>query len=89
VRGYIQLGGSPTRFDRMLAARMGVDAAEALLDGQSDMLVTWRNNQVEVQDVGSLAPQPDPWDKALDRVHRITTTQPLPETGSLTYNSID
>ena len=74
VLGYIQRGGSPTRLDRLLATRMGVAAAEALLDGQSDVLVTWRNNRVEVQSAANLAPQPDPWDEALDRVHRITAT---------------
>jgi len=33
ILGHIQRGGSPTAFDRLLAARMGVRAVETLLDG--------------------------------------------------------
>ncbi len=74
VLGYIQRGGSPSRFDRILATRMGVTAAEALLDGQSGVVVVWRHNRCEVLPVDGLPPRPDPWDDALDHVHRITAT---------------
>jgi len=37
--GHIQRGGSPTAFDRLLASRMGVRAVQALLEGQSDVMV--------------------------------------------------
>ena len=72
VLGYIQRGGAPSRFDRILATRMGVAAAEALLEGRSGVLVCWSNNGVVVRDADRLEPQPDPWDAALDQVHRIT-----------------
>jgi 6-phosphofructokinase 1 len=39
ILGHIQRGGSPSAFDRLLAARMGVKAVEALLEGQSDIMV--------------------------------------------------
>jgi 6-phosphofructokinase 1 len=73
VLGYIQRGGIPTRFDRLLATRMGVAAADALADGQSGVLTTWRNNHVEVLPVDALEPRTDPWEHALDRVHMLTT----------------
>ena len=73
VLGYIQRGGVPTRFDRILATRMGVAAADALLDGRSGVLATWRSNQVEVVPIDRLEPRKDPWENALDRVHLLTT----------------
>lgn len=39
ILGHIQRGGSPTAFERMLATRMGVKAVEALVSGQTDMMV--------------------------------------------------
>ena len=33
ILGYIQRGGSPTAYDRLLAARMGIKAVEGLLEG--------------------------------------------------------
>jgi 6-phosphofructokinase 1 len=39
ILGHIQRGGSPTAFERMLATRMGVKAVEALLNGQTDVMV--------------------------------------------------
>jgi 6-phosphofructokinase 1 len=37
--GHVQRGGSPSAFDRMLATRMGVHAAELLLQGKGDVMV--------------------------------------------------
>lgn len=39
ILGHIQRGGSPTAFDRLLATRFGVAAINALLDGQSGVMV--------------------------------------------------
>ncbi len=39
ILGHIQRGGSPTAFDRLLAARMGVRAVQALLAGDSGKMV--------------------------------------------------
>lgn len=39
ILGHIQRGGSPTAFERMLATRMGVEAVEALVSGQTDVMV--------------------------------------------------
>ena len=42
ILGHVQRGGSPTALDRMLAASMGSKAVEALLSGQSDIMVGMR-----------------------------------------------
>ena len=39
VLGHIQRGGSPTARDRILASRLGVAAVEALLEGQTNVMV--------------------------------------------------
>jgi 6-phosphofructokinase 1 len=74
VLGYTQRGGSPSRLDRILATRMGVAAVDALLDGQSDVLVSWRRNGIEVVPADMEAPRANPWSEMLDRVQQVTTT---------------
>lgn len=39
ILGYIQRGGSPTCYDRVVASRMGVAAVEALLDDQKSIMI--------------------------------------------------
>lgn len=39
ILGHIQRGGRPSAFDRLLATRMGVAAVQALLRGESDVMV--------------------------------------------------
>jgi 6-phosphofructokinase 1 len=39
VLGHVQRGGSPTSYDRILATRLGAAAVQALLDGQSGMMI--------------------------------------------------
>ena len=46
VLGHLQRGGSPTCSDRVLASRLGVKAVELLLDGEKDVMVGIRNNQI-------------------------------------------
>lgn len=74
VLGYIQRGGVPSRFDRILGTRMGVKGADALLDGVSGALVCWRGTRCEVLPIDELPPHSDPWDEMLGRVHAISTT---------------
>jgi 6-phosphofructokinase 1 len=73
ILGYIQRGGIPTPFDRILATRMGVAATDAILDGSSGTLATWRNNRIEVLPSNGLEPRKDPWEQSLERVHLLTT----------------
>jgi 6-phosphofructokinase 1 len=39
ILGHIQRGGSPTAYERMLASRLGIRAVEAILAGESDVMV--------------------------------------------------
>ncbi len=39
ILGHIQRGGSPTAFDRLLATRMGVRAVDALLEGETGVMI--------------------------------------------------
>jgi 6-phosphofructokinase 1 len=57
VIGHLQRGGCPTAFDRILACRLGVQAVEALLDGQTGMMTGVIGNKVE------LRPLSEAWEK--------------------------
>ncbi len=46
VLGHIQRGGRPTAFDRILAARYGNKAVEAIKDGESDKCVSLKNGNL-------------------------------------------
>jgi 6-phosphofructokinase 1 len=46
ILGHIQRGGSPTAFDRMLASRLGIKAVQALLSGESDVMVGLQGREV-------------------------------------------
>ena len=46
VLGYIQRGGVPTAFDRLLAARLGSHAVELLMEGQTDKCVSLKDNRL-------------------------------------------
>jgi 6-phosphofructokinase 1 len=48
ILGHIQRGGTPTAFDRMLAARMGVKAVEALLHGESGKMVALHGRDISL-----------------------------------------
>jgi 6-phosphofructokinase 1 len=48
VLGHIQRGGRPTALDRILAARLGHAAVEALVDGKSDVCVHLKNGNLEL-----------------------------------------
>lgn len=56
ILGHVQRGGSPTAFDRLLAARMGMKAVEALLKGESGKMVGLHGRDialVPIEDVTS------------------------------------
>jgi 6-phosphofructokinase 1 len=48
ILGHIQRGGSPTAFDRLLAARMGVKAVEYLMSGKGDVMTGLRGRNIEL-----------------------------------------
>ena len=50
VLGHVQRGGTPTPYDRVLATRFGVNAADAAHAGEYGMMVSLRG-----QDIGRVA----------------------------------
>lgn len=46
ILGHVQRGGRPTAFDRLLATRFGVAAVEALLKGESGLMVGLEGSSV-------------------------------------------
>ncbi|HET9733265.1 MAG TPA: ATP-dependent 6-phosphofructokinase [Acidimicrobiales bacterium] len=70
ILGHVQRGGSPTAFDRVLATRFGVAAADAIHDGAFGTMVALRGTRVErvpIPDT-STPKQVDP--EMLDTVYR-------------------
>ena len=46
ILGHLQRGGSPSAGDRILASRLGVGAINAILDGQRNVMVGIKNDEV-------------------------------------------
>ena len=46
ILGHLQRGGSPTARDRILASRTGVGAIEAIIQGQRNVMIGVRYNEV-------------------------------------------
>ena len=46
ILGYLQRGGSPTAFDRVLCTRYGVAAIEACIAGNFDVMVSLHNDSI-------------------------------------------
>lgn len=51
VLGHIQRGGNPSFFDRKIATLMGAKAVDLLLAGETQKMVGFKNNQVEVFEI--------------------------------------
>ncbi len=49
VLGYIQRGGSPTAFDRIIASRFGAFAVERYLSGDKNFMVAYENGEIKVK----------------------------------------
>jgi len=46
ILGHLQRGGSPSASDRIIASRMGVGAVDAILDGQRNVMIGIRNDEI-------------------------------------------
>jgi 6-phosphofructokinase 1 len=46
ILGHLQRGGSPSARDRILASSMGVGAIEAILQGQRNVMIGYRMNEI-------------------------------------------
>jgi 6-phosphofructokinase 1 len=52
--GFIQRGGSPSAFDRVLASKLGVAAVDLLVNGQGGQAVGLKNNKIIYKDLAAV-----------------------------------
>lgn len=74
VLGHMQRGGSPSCFDRVLASRMGVKAVEELLDGNSDVMVGWKDNEIITTNIEDAIKSSHEINRELLRISDILST---------------
>lgn len=68
ILGHLQRGGSPTARDRILASRTGVGAIEAIMQGQRNVMIGVRNNEVVYVPFSEAIRSDKPMDKKLFKV---------------------
>jgi 6-phosphofructokinase 1 len=68
ILGHLQRGGRPTAHDRILASRTGVGAIEAILQGQRNIMIGVRNNEVVYVPLCEAIRSDKPFDKKLIKV---------------------
>jgi ATP-dependent phosphofructokinase / diphosphate-dependent phosphofructokinase len=64
ILGYLQRGGTPTAFDRMLGTRFGVRAAELAMAGENGVMVALRGEHVIATDLKAAVATPRNLDPA-------------------------
>lgn len=68
ILGHLQRGGTPTARDRILASRTGVGAIEAIIQGQRNVMVGVRNNDVVYVPFSEAIRSDKPMDRKLFKV---------------------
>ncbi|MCQ2186807.1 MAG: 6-phosphofructokinase [Bacteroidales bacterium] len=63
ILGHLQRGGTPTAYDRILASRLGVAAIEALQEGQRNIMVGIKDDQIVYVTITRAIK----WDKPIDK----------------------
>ena len=71
ILGHLQRGGSPTAQDRILASRLGVASVEALQEGQRNIMVGIKNDQIVYVPISRAIKLDKPIDKELINVLSI------------------
>lgn len=71
VLGYIQRGGTPTAFDRVLATRFGVKAVELIESGIYGKLMSLQGGQIVVEDLSEGLSTPKPVDMELYKIAEV------------------
>lgn len=74
VLGHVQRGGSPTAFDRILAAKFGVWAIESLLEGENKMMVGIFKGEKHYTPFANATRQHEPLDMELFRINKLLAT---------------
>ena len=65
ILGYLQRGGKPSAYDRILASRLGVASINALKEGQRKVMVGIKNDQIVYVPIARAAKLDKPIDKEL------------------------
>ena len=68
ILGHLQRGGRPSARDRILASSTGVGAIEAILQGQRNIMVGVRNNEVVYVPLSEAIRSDKPFDRKLIKV---------------------
>ena len=68
ILGHLQRGGTPTAHDRILASRCGVGAIEAIMQGQRNVMIGVRFNNVVYVPFSEAIRSDKPFDKKLIKV---------------------
>lgn len=68
ILGHLQRGGKPTAFDRILASRLGVASIEALKEGQRNIMVGIKDDQIVYVPISRAIKIDKPIDKELINV---------------------
>ena len=55
VPGHVQRGGQPNAYDRVLATRLGVKAAELIMAGKYGYMPCVKNNQIDIIPISEVA----------------------------------
>ena len=65
ILGHLQRGGRPTAHDRILASRTGVGAIDAIMQGQRNVMIGVRNNEIVYVPLSEAIRSDKPFDKKL------------------------
>ena len=68
ILGQLQRGGRPTAHDRILASRTGVGAIDAIMQGQRNVMIGVRNNEVIYVPLSEAIRSDKPFDRKLINV---------------------
>jgi 6-phosphofructokinase 1 len=74
--GHIQSGGDPTSTDRILAARLGAAAVEALADGEPGVMVGVRGEEVRRVPLEEVVGEQRPLDPEMYQLARMLAEMP-------------
>lgn len=68
ILGHLQRGGRPSAHDNILASRTGVGAIQAIMQGQRNVMVGVRNNEIVYVPLSEAIRSDKPFDKSLIKV---------------------
>lgn len=69
--GYVQRGGAPTAFDRLLATRLGAAAVEHLAVGRSGIMVGMNHGSIALTPIADVVGNKKPLDEQMWRLAQI------------------